>query len=403
MSVGLPEVHLKEYYDKFYPSGLVLKWLKYNRPASEYLELREIAFILADDTHIRYKVILTEEEFKKELLRTLPHKIDLGAVYNHRPDKRLLHKNDFKAMERELVFDIDLTDYDAIRSCCSGASLCRSCWRWMILSVRVLEKILKNHFGFRNFLFIFSGRRGVHCWVADEAARKLDNSGRSAVAEYLSIFVGSKKVQIPEDFIHPLFEDSYNAIMESEEFDKLVIEQKWLEENNWSEVLSFCNDESWRSTLMKEFASLKTAEMRWKLLKRRFDSNYRKKTESEGGTIPEEPPIHIRNFLKQFVLQYAHPRLDVNVSTGTNHLLKSPFCVHPKTGKVAVPLNSKTIDKFNPEDVPTISKLMEELQKISSANSGDSKENKLEILSKQSSLKPYLENFEMFVNGAISS
>lgn len=98
MSAGLPEVHLKEYYDKFYPSGLVLKWLKYNKrrstvdflyeiwiPAtSEYLELREIAFILADDTHIRYKVILKEEEFKKELLRTLPHKIDIGAVYNYR-------------------------------------------------------------------------------------------------------------------------------------------------------------------------------------------------------------------------------------------------------------------------------------------------------------------------------
>ena len=144
--------------------------------------------------------------------------------------------------------------------------------------------------------------------------------------------------------------------------------------------------------------------MRWKLLKRRFDSNYRRKTETEGGTLPEEPPSHIRNFLKQFVLQYAHPRLDVNVSTGTNHLLKSPFCVHPKTGKIAVPLNSKTVDRFNPEDVPTLSKLMDELHKISTtAASEESKENKLELLSKQSSLKPYLESFETFVNGAITS
>lgn len=65
--------------------------------------------------------------------------------------------------------------------------------------------------------------------------------------------------------------------------------------------------------------------------------------------------------MEDIVLQYSYPRLDAEVTKHRNHLLKAPFCVHPATGRVCVPVNPTLAAKFNPEEVPTVAQLVQEL------------------------------------------
>ncbi|VDN91866.1 unnamed protein product [Brugia pahangi] len=399
---------LPEYYRRLFPFEPLCKWLAYGEDLQVSFQMRELAFVFEDDRHARYRSFEDSADFERELCKANPQKIDIGAVYNYKPKD---HKKfaDFHPVERELIFDIDLTDYDDIRTCCSKAKVCRKCWRWISIAVGILNYLLQRHFGFKHCLWVFSGRRGIHCWVADAAARKLQNAGRMAVVEYLSLVTGGQKISKAASkraFVHPMIEDVYSYLMQWSlsvpDVGELMLEQGWMSNDGLMSLLDGCVNEEVEKEISEIIVEVKTVDClkkRWNALRIKFDKYKRaelKKNEIELCEVASpQSSFHFRGY----VLQHAYPRLDIHVSTGINHLLKSPFCVHPKTGLIAVPINPNQISNMDISKLPRIDTLLHEILKLD--HNGETKEDRRNFEIKHCSLRPFVETFEEFVNNLI--
>lgn len=180
---------------------------------------------MENDVYCRYLCYKTAEDFKQNLVTRVPFKIDIGAVYNLPPIKHITtEKKAFIPLQKEMVFDIDMTDYDDVRACCEGAQVCMKCWEFMTVATHLLNRTLTQDFGFENLLWVFSGRRGIHCWVCDDSARDMNNEQRSAVTEFINLGVGNElsgKLNLSHP-LHPMLERAFKYLY-PKKFEQIII------------------------------------------------------------------------------------------------------------------------------------------------------------------------------------
>ena len=378
-----PKGGMKIYYANFFPYEMYFSWL--GRGEVDQFQRREFSFTLENDVYFRFQSYKSSDELKKKLIQYCPKKIDIGAMYNVLPTE---HKtaDPFFPQEKEIVFDIDMTDYDDIRTCCQEAKLCNKCWKYMIVAYKILDKILREDFGFEHILYAFSGRRGIHAWLCDERARILRDDGRIAIANYIKYKMSNVKMEISQGLHNPLHPAYVRAIKICDEYFEIVLDEQ-----------NLLNNEKGQNLLMgllkayfhKDFDEAKVIEI--------FNNNEIKKSSKKLSEIQDM--IKSKNkkgdkknqeligdtldlCINDFKLNILYPRLDINVSTHINHLLKSPFCIHPKTGLVAVPLSEEDILKFKMDNIPRLDQL------INDYNNGKKNEN----------FEKYLTFFKNFVD-----
>jgi DNA primase small subunit len=135
-------------------------------------------------------------------------------------------------------------------------------------------------------------------------------------------------------------------------------------EEGWTILLETLPEaaEPVKTNLLKKWSnapSQSTPAEKWSQLKDHLQVFIGKTKGKDQKTMTTGDRIRIENWPVEAVFRYTYPRLDINVSKMQNHLLKSPFCVHPKTGRVCVPIDD--INTFDPFSVPTLPQLMREL------------------------------------------
>ncbi|EPY19568.1 DNA primase small subunit [Strigomonas culicis] len=258
-----------------------------------------------------------------------------------------------------------MSDYDNVRSCCTGKQICTHCWTWMSCAAHVLRSVLEEDFGFQYILPVYSGRRGVHLWVCDRRARGLHDDERSALVGYLTV-VAPKTLRSAtvsdlgaHRAIHPTIRHLLREHMEPA-FAKLFLHSGTDNPNNVA-----TNPKAAAIVYEAITAVLKAA---------RSESLSRFTTRmaySPGNVLDWSTVLQalgsserdVRDIVQAVSLLLMYPRLDEHVSTRRDHLLKLPFCIHPGTGSLCCPLEWAEIDAFDPlHDAPDLKSILLERQ-----------------------------------------
>ncbi|MFW9777243.1 MAG: DNA primase catalytic subunit PriS [Candidatus Heimdallarchaeota archaeon] len=290
---------------------------------------REFGFISLHGKFFRNLSFETPHEFVDFLVDRTPTDVYVGAVFDTPPTRETpIHTLEWRG--HELVFDLDLTDYDAVRkficSCQGAEQVCHSCWQLITLAIEIIDETLRMDFGLENITWVFSGRRGVHGWIKDDIGFNLDQEQRKAIVDYMSIVHGEGETAR----VHDRTKLRYDF-------------RKRIEQTVFRYFLRNIK----RKDLIELGFSANTA------------SDVIRQLKHQDGLIDE-------NFMRRFNLNLAKinkydeilrrwaPRIDHKVTIDLRRLLRLPTSIHGKTGHVARILLTKDILSFDPESEESV-------------------------------------------------
>lgn len=195
--------------------------------------------------------------------------------------------------------------------------------------------------------------------------------------------------------MNEIFSRSLDILKAHFQTDILENQDPWSEPDKAARLLELLPDKALNDALRKKWdaAPGRSSSSKWADIDALAKSGASKNLDTTA----------LRDAKQDIVLEYTYPRLDVEVSKKQIHLLKSPFVVHPGTGRVCVPIDTERLEEFDPLGVPTVTELLAEIDGWEGANtkSDDERETKKLQDYEKTSLKPYVEYFRSHVSNLL--
>jgi len=323
-----------------FPLSAICKWLVLNRPDLPRLGTREFSVqaYIPNRDHVytkRYISGKSVNELHNQLNRHCLFRLDIGALYNVPPIEHKLYPDEYAPCYKELVFDIDMDLYNGVRQCCTGKQSCPQCWCLAKTAVRAIDYLLANVFNYKDVLWVYSGNKGFHCWVSDDAARFMTETQRRGLCEYLWLGAG----EMPDVDQNTVFGELVSDVLAPFFF------------GDYSEKHAICA----ANAVIGGLATVMPDEH----ANAPIDANGDMAIQSAAETIglardwyaSQCRPIE-KSATVLAIMRTVWPRIDTSVTHSLKHTLKAPFCVHPDTQRVCIPVDPARIDEFDPATVP---------------------------------------------------
>ncbi|MHA1212902.1 MAG: DNA primase catalytic subunit PriS [Candidatus Heimdallarchaeota archaeon] len=290
---------------------------------------REFAFLLEEGNFMRNISFKTSNNLIK-FMSTKPIRLSyVGAVYEVPPNKNNTIQK-IQWASREFCFDLDLNDYDLVRVCgCQGKEqYCANCWSLVQDSAAFLDKTLREDFGYKDIVWLFSGRRGFHGWVRDKEAGILSQEQRNSIINYLTLIKDEKRTQAVEKDLKNVI-PLRNRILE-------MIAKAFFQHATEKEL----------RTVPFKFTGAQIKRLNYNL--EQGSQPFSKIYDSLLGTKQDRDAIFTH------IIRYRFPRIDRKVSIDLRRVLKIPGSVQGTNGKIVCKVDINRIHKFFPENAPTI-------------------------------------------------